>query len=261
MPIPKHLYQVWFQGCENLREEKFKLNVKQWQNLNPEWKYKCLDENDLKEACKTYSDKCLAAFDKTTIMHAKIDLGRLVIVFLTGGMYVDMDMYALRPLSYSSEFNDVVNNKEEVLGVSVLSKINIIERLITQGTKNVMYNNAIVVCNKGNKIVKTMIEDCIERILVESEDLDSFTYISKTTGPWIFSNNVHALSEYNHVHVFSEDTFEPVKISDKTIAIHDFEMSWITGETKRVCKVYNKHKNTVYVLLILITLVVLRKWL
>ena len=169
----------------------------------------------------------------------------------------------LYPPSAAAEGNIIlfVNNKEEVLGVSVLSKINIIERLITQGTKNVMYNNAIVVCNKGNKIVKTMIEDCIERILVESEDLDSFTYISKTTGPWIFSNNVHALSEYNYVHVFSEDTFEPVKISDNTIAIHDFEMSWITGETKRVCKVYNKHKNTVYVLVILITLFVLRKWL
>ena len=163
--IEKNLYQIWYQGEAAISKEKYLKNIMQWKLLNPDWNYQLLDENDLREACKQYSQQCLDAFNRTQNMHARIDLGRLVKIYQTGGMNVDMDMYILRPISYQSEVVNFVNDKskEHSLGVSYLKTLNLLENLIVNGKQSNSFNNAMTVSSKGNPSLKYVIDNPVFR--------------------------------------------------------------------------------------------------
>ena len=108
--IPKNIFQVWFQGEKNLSNKNFQQNVINWKVLNPEWNYHFVTDAELRTSCKSYSDKCLQTYDNFSVLHQKIDFGRYVLLYLHGGLYVDMDMYAFRSLDKNENISHIVNN-------------------------------------------------------------------------------------------------------------------------------------------------------
>src|ERR1044071_2099308 len=101
MTFPRIIHQIWFQGCDKVKP-LYKQNMRNWQLLNPEWHYKCHDENSLRTLCYKYSKDAGEAFDSFKFLHQKVDFGRYVLLFLIGGIYVDFDCYPLRSLDSSS---------------------------------------------------------------------------------------------------------------------------------------------------------------
>ena len=107
--FPKNIFQVWFQGYENITNNIYKQNMNNWQLLNPDWNYKCVNDSDLRKASELFSVECLNAYNNAKFMHAKIDLGKLLLIYLYGGIMIDMDMAPLRKLSSSKYVNDVIS--------------------------------------------------------------------------------------------------------------------------------------------------------
>lgn len=260
--MEKNLYQVWFQGFENIKDEKYLNNIKQWKSLNPEWNYKLLTEKDLKDACQKYSSRCIEAFNRTENMHAKIDMGRLVVIYNTGGINVDMDMYALRPLEYQTEIIDFLLNtsKPHKFAVSALKALNKFENLVLQGSLNSrMFNNAMSMSSKGNPILKYVIDNYIDIILTIPETSGDMIYVHKTTGPGNFNKfvneGVKMYSSISLFKIFDGEIFEPCdndgscNITDQTVSIHQFDMTWVTPEWKPVIKAYLHYKIVVYMFL------------
>lgn len=262
--ITKNLYQVWYQGIENISKQKYTNNMEQWKLLNPDWNYKLLDEHDLRDACRLYSKECLKAFNKTTNMHARIDLGRLVKIYLTGGMNVDMDMYILRPISYQDDITKFLNDssKEHQFAVSSLTTLNALENLIIHGKSGNAFNNAMTISSKGNPLLGYIIDKYCDLIISLQESDGGMMYVDKTTGPRNFNKFAgEALELYKDVinfKIFNGEVFEPCSsdqmcsITDKTIAIHNFDWSWIDPRFVPLFRFYMQNRLVIYVLILLI---------
>jgi len=283
--FPKNIYQVWIQGCDKIKDSRFIENMKNWKELNKGWDYKCISEIELRNACYNYSEECGKVYDSLKIMHLKIDLGRYVILYLNGGMYVDMDAYAYRSLDYSKELKDLIskyeNENKQILGLSRLAT-NSFESFLIVG-RSYMLNNAIMIGSPKNDLLKQFIDNVLDKLQDKHRKTSHskvFGGISETfnvhnsTGPKNFNtffgtyyDKLHAklstddnsLSKY-YIYIFDHQYFEPCtddtcNITDNTICIHQFERSWLPESLRGSFNVYyfiKKHIEVVFLLLILI---------
>jgi mannosyltransferase OCH1-like enzyme len=262
MGVERNLYQIWYQGEDNITKEKYVKNMMQWRLLNPDWNYELLDATDLRSACEKYSSLCLKAYDRTQNMHTRIDLGRLVKIYQTGGMNVDMDMYILRPISYQDEVQKFLNDasKQHNFAVSSLKTLNTFENLVVHGKTTSSFNNAMTVSSKGNPVLKYVIDKYIGIILSLTEANGGMMYVDKTTGPRNFNKFVIEATELFkdtvNFKVFDGEIFEPCNgdhmcaITDNTIAIHNFDWSWIDPRLAVIFKFYLQNRLVVYILIV-----------
>ena len=109
MRFQKNIFQVWFQGCDKVENETFTQNMLNWKNMNKDWNYHCLSDEDLRKECAAFSKDCLDTYDSFDLMHLKIDFGRYVTLYNHGGIYTDVDTFVLRPLSSSANINEIIN--------------------------------------------------------------------------------------------------------------------------------------------------------
>lgn len=247
LKFPKNIYQVWFQGCSNITNERFTQNIKNWKLLNSDWKYHCLNDTDLKKLCNQYSPECGKAYSMAQVMHAKIDLGKLVAVYLNGGIMIDMDMYVLRSLSSSSEVNKIIDiyekTGEPVIGLSQLN-LSYLESLIS-GHYTTFFNNAVIMSSPKNPYLKKYIDTIILNIYNnQNKDISNFNYINKTTGPINLNKYINTNQQEKNIIIFDSAIFEPCNaghqcdISNDTIALHNPELSWTPTYIKKFAKLY-----------------------
>lgn len=264
----RNIFQVWYQGCENIPNEKFKTNINNWKVLNPDWNYYCVDDTLLLAACKEYSNECYEIYKECSIMHNKIDLARYVLIYLYGGIYVDMDAYILRPLHSSSLLNELIHTYEKenipTLGLSCLNINPIESALLVQNRK--MINNAIMISSPKNPLLKKFIDYTIENLRKKKGSIMNYTSlfsVNLTTGPvalnYFFNNNKN-LDDSTKIFYFPASSFEPCDfsnhcmINEDTISIHMFEQSWLSPSIRKLNGIYQIAKP--YIIPSLIVLII-----
>lgn len=258
MVLDKNIFICWFQGQEHLnthpKASLFNENLKNWKLLNPEWNIQLVTDNDLKNACKKFSKECLDLYNSFDLIHLKIDLGRYVLLYLYGGMYIDMDMYVLRSLKSSIQFQKLIDkaiDNKHILGLSSLN-LDIQESFMFIGRPQVV-NNAMMISTKHNPLLFLAIQKIISKSKKYST-LNAYSKIQQLTGP-IFINKFfskfidHLLTTSKfHIEIFPHYYFEPSPpkgysdIREETIAIHKMELSWIPSHIKSSIKFYYKIK-------------------
>jgi len=267
--FPKIISIVWLQGEQNIPKDVFRENLRNWGLLNPDWTVNLVDEDGLRDACKKYSDECLQVYDSFDLMHLKIDFARYVLLYNTCTMYVDMDCYALRSLDGSSDITRLIEryiNKdvEHVIGLSTVN-INSFESCMFIG-ENKTINNAIMISSPKNPVIKSLIDTIITKNKKSVKQIETNNYyrIQKITGP-IFINKFFQKfiknPTYNcYIELFPHYIFEPAEpfgqcdIRDSTVAIHKFEMSWISNNFKNLLEFYFKIKPALIVIPIVLVI-------
>lgn len=268
MKFQKNIFICWYQGRENLNKHSkaniFNENLKNWEILNPTWSLHFISNKELRNACKKFSKQCLKLYDSFDLIHLKIDLGRYVLLYLYGGIYVDMDMYILRGLHTSRLINNLIkkanNNNINVLGLSSLN-LESYEGLLFIG-QSVVLNNAMMFSTPKHPLLHLMIKTINSHKYVP-KSFNSFTIIQNITGPkfinnffYTFIDNPLHLSQKSHIEIFTHHIFEPSPaygysdITDKTLAIHKMELSWISPNIKNAIYIYYKFKLTIFILFI-----------
>lgn len=260
LTFPKNIYQVWFQGCENITNKEFVLNKTNWELMNPTWNYYCLSNKDLENACKLFSKECHDIYKSLPIMHMKIDLGRYVYVYLYGGMYIDMDAYVLRNLDSNVLINKIISIYEKenkhCLGLSMLNFYKF-EKMIS----GIKYNNAFMISSPKNPLVKKMIQYILEQCKKYKDGSFTYNAVQYTTGPISFNNFFKTNTNEDSIIIeFKKDIFEPCdlnhncQITKDTLAIHQFEMTWVSPFMKYLGKCYFYLRNNWIIIILLIIL-------
>jgi mannosyltransferase OCH1-like enzyme len=249
----KRIGIVWFQGEKNIKKPQFIENIHNWRIINPGWEIVILDNDMLRQICKNYSQECLDLYDSFDMMHLKIDFGRYVAMWETCGIYVDMDCYAFRSIDNSSILNNFfskLHDNDHILGLS-RTNVNILEHFIS----NIYLNNSIMISTVHNPIIKDLVDSIIDNnrdYKKEKEIKDSegdYNTIEKITGPYMFSNFFKNIKPENYrekiyIEKFPYYVFEPGQlfqkfdIRDDTVAIHKYELSWMSSIMKATTKGY-----------------------
>lgn len=189
MPIPKVIYQTWktkdlHPNCESVRQEI--------QRLNPEYKMELYDDNDMAAFIQAHFDKVVfECFRMLNVGAAKADFWRYCVLYINGGVYLDMDSDILRPLS------ELIRGDEQCI-------------ITREGNKGI-FNNWIMIFEKGHPILKQCIANCCNNI--RNQVSRNICYLTGPAGP--FTNAIRQVllplySKRTHLWYESDDALNAV---------------------------------------------------
>jgi len=116
--IPKVIHQTW----KTKQTPRWaRLPIKSWKRLNPEFKYKLYDDNDMEKYVKKYFPKILKFYKNDMKPVQRADVFRYIVIYAEGGIYADIDTTCAVPihkwLTYTENITKsapslVINNEE-----------------------------------------------------------------------------------------------------------------------------------------------------
>ena len=164
MPIPKVIYQTW--KTKNLHPNC--INVKNnIQALNPDYEIILYDDMEADQFIRynfdEYTYKC---FSQLNIGASRADFWRYCILYINGGIYLDLDADITRPLDELIQEDD--------------------KGIITRESHNEIFNQWILIFEKEHPIMKKSIENCCYNI--SNKTTHDIYYL---TGPRLFTKSVN----------------------------------------------------------------------
>ena len=250
--IPKIIHQIWMQGEKNI-PNKYNNNIKTVKYNHKTWEYILWDEIKILELISSKKE-WLDIYYKFTYLHQKIDFAKYVILFIFGGIYVDIDVEIVKSFdSLISEFNNAD---------IIVSKLNInsTESFLATGY-NESYNNGIIISKKNGEVIKKLIDEIL--ISFFKSDLHfKVLYINSTTGPRIFTKVIN--DNKNKVNILPSEYLEPCtrgncNITEKTIAIHKHELTWMSESLKNIIDFYLENKLILSIIILIIIIYIIKK--
>lgn len=240
------LIQVWFQGKPQRKE--FITNCKMWRAINPGIEYVLMDDDALYAECLAYSPEAAALYKSFDIMHLKIDFARYVALYNEGGIYVDMDAYVMRPLSYNDTLKRLLFDETCSDEFMVFSSVGIsrVEALAYTGrlVNGKFINNAILAASPKNPNLKNFIDSLIERGSNQESLLGNAGKVNNLTGPVAFNRFFAGAFDPATMFIMEPEIFEPslhsscANVSTDTICIHQTELSWLTPNERNLVTYY-----------------------
>ena len=240
--IPRIMHQIWFQGQSELPKKYHEFQAS-WKRLNPTWKYEMWDETKMKDfIARNYQSEILDVFNtKTPYMHQKIDLFKHLVLYRTGGAYLDMDTMALQPL------DNLIRRFPDKRVLISDGPGNAIEYLVSFGLPR-MWNNGTLLAAPNHELYRIFIDEMVAALRRGCpEGTSSFKCINRTTGPTIFSRIIQENApRFADVGLISRDFLEPCHGSDPfckpsatlSIANHRHTLTWLSSLNIMAVKVY-----------------------
>lgn len=253
--IPNIIHQIWLQGYDNL-PEKYRDNVMRNKKIHPKWKYIIWDDIRIINLLRN-NKEWIDTFYKLEYLHHKVDFARYIILYIYGGIYVDMDAVIIKPLDYLfSEYNDYD------LIVSKLNSNKLENYLHCQHSE--CLNNGIIIAKKNNNELKIIIDTITNNPKCDTIST-KLTCINNLTGPGKFTNVI--LNNNNtKIKILDSEYLEPCtfdicNITDKTYVVHKHDGSWYSGKLRKLFLFYFRNKVVIYIICIIIIIVICIKYL
>jgi len=257
--MEKNIFQVWFQGADQITDASFRESVTNWKLLNKDWNYFLMSDRELRAACLEFSDECGRVYNDMDLLHLKVDLGRYVLIYLHGGIYVDMDMFPVKSLDSSEIIRNLFKTTNPVWAVTKLNICQYESLLYVQ--QKFIINNSMMIASKKNPHLRAFIHQVIKNWMDFSHLKQNSNKIEKITGP-VFLNKFYQKNK-QFMTVLPYNLFEPCNphgmcdVKKNTIAIHRMELSWLSDNYKKFIRAYYETKPFVFHVLFLTLLFVL----
>ena len=200
------VHQIWFQGEENI-PVKYLIFQKTWESqLGIDYRF--WDKARIDQLMGTVS----VAWNKTYLsfptMIQKIDFAKYVILFIYGGVYLDMDIFAVRPITDFLNRKDVIN-LDFIVFKHNSQYITILANRLLGLSGNILINNAVIFSTAKNEKLEKIINTCC----ASQNNWKKFLYTRQarclvTTGPIMFTNTIKAFDKWEH-YTLSSKVFEP----------------------------------------------------
>lgn len=237
MTIPKIIHQIWLQGWNSL-PSKYEKNVTSILEHNKDWHHIRWDENSVLYALNQLGKQYVNKYNSYEHIHQRVDFARYAILYLYGGVSVDVDVLAYK------NFKETPFIDKSTFIISYNSS-NSFENYIKSG-KSLVINNATILVNKRNRILKSL----IDHVLTLSCDINESKYkcINETTGIKEFDSFLNNYKD--QITVLDNVYLEPCQGSDRhceinpklTIIDHQHEGAWISPNILNIARLWYKIK-------------------
>lgn len=127
MSIPATIHLVFLNKHEKY-PEVFAMCVERIKALHPQWDIEIYNEDEAIEIITQHLPYLLPLYNGYTHLVQKADLFRIILVYLFGGFYLDMDMYCFKPLDDLRRFN-LVLGEEKTLSEIMCTQLGLNERV------------------------------------------------------------------------------------------------------------------------------------
>lgn len=231
----KAIHILWIQGIDHLRAN-FPLsaeNLRLWGVMFPSWKLTVWDDDAIRDALRTVDAtlgvNLLPAYDAASSFAFKGDIGRVAIVFLHGGMYVDTDVECIRPFAHILH-----PDKPTAMFRVILDNV---EKQHMFNSNNCFFYAPRPRCEALRDMLLGMAEKPLPR---STQEVLSFA------GPLAFCSAF----QRHDTHWLPAEMFEPVQFSTMNmyglrgdaaraafpfaVTVHTFAMSWVSKATRDI---------------------------
>jgi mannosyltransferase OCH1-like enzyme len=201
--IPPNIFQTWYSKVLPPLMTHSILKIKK---LNPRFNYFLYDDNDCREFIKIYfRPDVLMAYDKLIPGAYKADLWRYCVLFIKGGIYLDIKYTPLNGFRF-------INLTESEHLVYDIDGVNIY--------------NALMVCLPGNKLLINAINTIVENV---KNKFYGSSFL-EPTGPKLLSK------------LITEDNKSIIDLNHKELnGDNNYRIIYFNG--KPILKSYNGHTN------------------
>jgi hypothetical protein len=146
----------------------YKKTSQTWQAMNPDWEYKYIPNDKIRDEIKKINNKkLLQRFDHETTWMSKSDVYREVMVYEYGGLWADMDSICLFPIDKVIKYN----TNKSMICISPIPKFGMdpdkgyqqegqdvaIEKIISGIESGYWISNAVFLGKKHNKVSEEII--------------------------------------------------------------------------------------------------------
>jgi mannosyltransferase OCH1-like enzyme len=178
MPVPSLLHQIWMQG-KDLVPTKYAAARATWSAVHPRWEIRVWDEADL--VALVHGTPWEAALRLCRRLIQRADVLRCAVLERFGGVYADMDMYALKPL------DPLLQNDSHVqVGETTFQGVPLVRHIMR-------LNNGIILCPPGLAFWrKEFLPSLMLRLHTHTllDDISPAWNTIRTTGPGLWSSFV-----------------------------------------------------------------------
>lgn len=178
--IPKIIWQTYKTDYKNL-PQKAKECSDSWKNLNPEYEYRYLNDNEIYEFTeKYYGKEMLELMQSFKVPVMKADLWRILVIYEFGGVYADIDTRIFIPLD-SLIINDGIHR--EGIEINIMNNDFIIA--IENGLH---YAQWVYMAKAKSPIIKSILDIILERC--KNIDYQMTEFVHYYTGPDAFTEGI-----------------------------------------------------------------------
>lgn len=153
--IPKNIIQIWT-GPEGSDFDYLMHLRKSWQIAYPEWNHLLFLDKQIDKLVKQYSDEAWGLYQAIPIATYKADFARLIILYLNGGVYLDLDTTPNLDLEQYA-----ITSDEMSWGLTLSMDYDSVGHPNHSNFRGVVTNNHQVAAEKGCYLIKDMIESII----------------------------------------------------------------------------------------------------
>lgn len=212
MNIPKIIHYIWYQG-EHKMPQKYIKHINKWKLLHPAFVFMFWDKKSIKKLTANYS--FLKNYWKRQKMISRIDIAKLLILDIYGGVYIDVDIELIKPI-------------DDLLKVSlVLSKYDIttIEYIACyvlniDGFYRTNINNAFIAASKSHPAIRYAIYSLIPEPII-------YTYIMDVTEKGVLTLIRGFENTYGYTYtILDAKYFESNDTSKSIYGIHKHDNNW-----------------------------------
>jgi len=221
--IPRVVHQIWFQGAEQI-PNKYVAFQRTW-IAQDDITYSFWDQHRIKALFDTVEiDDWRNTYESLPSMIQKIDFAKYVILYIHGGMYIDMDVFCVRPIA---SFLDAWQHADFLVFEHNTPGITVTMNKLMGLHGKVIINNAVICTIPRNAKLGKVIESCCRAHTNWRKNWLSLQLrCLVTTGPIVFTNTLRRFTDWRRFTlpavVFEPfTTLEMIKIMDLFAAAFD----------------------------------------
>nr|WP_255408012.1 glycosyltransferase [Lactobacillus johnsonii] len=221
--IPKVINYFWFGGKD--LPPKVKKCIKSWEKYCPDYELKLWNETNFDINCCSYVRE---AYDSKKWAFVS-DYARFWVLYNYGGIYLDTDVELIKSLD-----NIIKNGPFFALETEEYDSVNPGVGMASQ-KKNVFY--------------KEVLDDYENSHYLTKDGIPNNTPVGKRVARLLkeyglSSNNSEGIQVVDGIYIYPAEYFCPLNyftgelhITDKTVAIHHFQASWLSESEKKYHKI------------------------
>lgn len=177
--IPRVIYQSWY--TTDLHPF-VQLQIDRMMTKNPSYTHVLFTDHDMERFInENFNIQIVECYHRLNIMVAKVDFWRYLILYHSGGIYIDMDS------TITGSLDELIHNDDH--------------EVVSAESNDLFFVQWGLVFQKHHPILKRVIELIVDNITFNKYPND----IHKMTGPSIYTEAVNFIREKQHVNMYGID--------------------------------------------------------
>lgn len=258
---PRIIHQIWFQG-ETQIPIKYTTYIKSIKELHlgsefkKSWEYKLWDNIKILKLLAKYP-KWKKIYNGFPYLHQKVDYAKYLILWFYGGVYIDIDVIALKSLE--PLLDKIFSTSKTQMIVSEL-KTNFIENCIVCQKSRCINNGVIISQPRCNVLLEIIDHICANSTC--SSFMPKFFCILRTTGPSIFTTIIDKSPNKAEVMILPCEYFEPCikthcEITENTYLKHVHANTWISESVQSFQNFYLQYRFILFIFIFIFIIIII----